>query len=364
MSVVYLISSFGKLSKKGDTLLFETKDYTSTIFPFRTDSLVLVGKIDITSGALSVIMKNQIDTVFLSSNARFNGKLVFSEKKNVFLRQKQFKLVENMEARVKCAKAIALTKVKNQLTFMMRIRRKTKEDELSIRDAINKNKKILEDIETADSLDKLRGYEGIAARNYFQVFARDIIQDWAVFNGRSKNPPRDNVNAVLSFLYTLLYQRIDASLEAEDLDPYVGMYHELDYGKRTLTFDLQEEFRVPIVDTLAISLFNLAVLDKEDFRQVDFSTESEEYPLESGKTYTESENETSDMPVRSTRGVLLNENGLRKCIAGFEKKMSATIISPSTARTVSYFHLIRDQVQLYKRFINGEEANYKPFLYR
>jgi CRISPR/Cas system-associated endonuclease Cas1 len=195
-----------------------------------------------------------------------------------------------MEARVKCAKAIASTKVKNQLTFMMRIRRKTKEDELSIRDAINKNKKILEDIEASDSIDKLRGYEGIAARNYFQVFARDIIQDWAVFKGRSKNPPRDNVNAVLSFLYTLLYQRIDACIEAED--------------------------------------------------------------------------EAGDMPVRSTRGVLLNENGLRKCIAGFEKKMSTTIISPSTARTVSYFHLIRDQVQLYKRFINGEEANYKPFLYR
>jgi len=370
MPVVYIVENYGKLSKKGDTLIFECSDYTSTIFPFRTENLVFIGKVDLTAAALNLLMKHQIDTVFLSSNGRFNGKLVFSEKKNVFLRLKQYKMLNDQKARLNFAKQVVSGKVKNQLTFMHRIKRKSKFDEESIHKAINEIKSTLTHVEEAETIDQVRGYEGYCAKQYFSVFGKDIIQDWAVFNGRSKNPPKDNVNAVLSFLYTLLYQRVDAAIEAEDLDPYIGMFHEIDYGKRTLSFDLEEEFRVPIVDTLATSLFNLAVLNEDDFHTVKFSTDSDDFPLELDDKFHEeievedSENIADEKKFKSTAGVLLTETGLKKCIGGFEKKMASTIISPSTGKTVSYWGLIKEQVQIYKRFINQEESSYKPFIYR
>lgn len=370
MPAVYIISNFGKLSKKGDTLIFECKDYTSTIFPFRTEELVFVGKVDITAAALSVIMRHQIDTVFLSSNGKFNGKLTFSEKKNVFLRIKQYKMLENNDARLNFSKQIASCKLKNQITYLYRMNRKNKMDSDIISNAISKMKTLLPYIEQATDIQQIRGYEGIGAKSYFSAFGKDIIQDWAVFKGRSRNPPRDNVNAVLSFLYTLLYQRVDATIEAEDLDPYIGMYHELDYGKRTLSFDLMEEFRVPIVDTVTISLFNLGILDKDDFKEVEFSVDSEDYPLEDGEKIKEeeevenSENINDEKFIKSAKGVLLNESGLKKCIEAFEKKLATTLVSPSSGKIVSYWGLIREQVKMYKRFINSEEVIYKPFLYK
>ncbi|MEJ5273273.1 MAG: CRISPR-associated endonuclease Cas1 [Spirochaetota bacterium] len=365
MPAVYIVSKYGKLSKKGDTLIYECDNYTSTIYPFRTDELVFIGRVDITGAALSLLMKHQIDTVFLSSNGKFNGKLTFSEKKNVFLRLKQYKLLENYDARVLFSKKIVDGKLKNQITFLYRMGRKNKFDYELINNSINQIKTLLPNIEQASDIQKIRGYEGIGAKNYFAVFGKDIIQDWAVFNGRSKNPPKDNVNAVLSFLYTLLYQRIDAAIESEDLDPYIGMFHEIDYGKRTLSFDLIEEFRVPIADTLTISLFNLGILSKDDFQQVDFTTESDEYPLDDNENEELIEEDIGDEKiVKSTKGVLLTESGLKKCIEGFEKKLATTLTSPFSGKTVSYLGLIREQVKSYKRFVNGEEAIYKPYQYK
>ncbi|MFN3411979.1 MAG: CRISPR-associated endonuclease Cas1 [Exilispira sp.] len=370
MPVVYIISNYGRLSKKGDTLLFEGKDYNSTIFPFRTEGIVFIGKVDITAAALSLLMKHQIDTVFLSTNGRFNGKLTFSEKKNVFLRLKQYKLLENNDARISFAKQIVFAKLKNEITYLNRMNRKNKYDSEIISSAINRIKSFFTDIENAKDIQKLRGYEGIAAREYFSVFGKDLIHEWAIFKGRSRNPPKDNVNAVLSFLYTLLYQRVDAAIESEDLDPYIGMFHELDYGKRTLSFDLMEEFRTPIVDTTTISLFNLSILDKDDFREVDFSADNDENFLEDiSKFHEEAEVSQSESNIeerysKSLRGVLLNENGLKKVIEYFEKKMATTLISPSSGNTVSYAGLIREQVKMYKRFVNSEEIVYKPFTYR
>jgi len=356
--------------RKGIHLYLKQRSILQLSFLLGTEGLIFIGKVDITASALSLLMKHQIDTVFLSTNGKFNGKLTFSEKKNVFLRLKQYKLLNDYNARLSFSKEITAVKLKNQVTFLHRIKRKNKFDEQSIYKAIDNIKNLFPYIDQAKDVETLRGYEGFGAKNYFSVFGKDIIQDWAVFNGRSRNPPRDNVNAVLSFLYTLLYQRVDSAIESEDLDPYIGMFHEIDYGKRTLSFDLMEEFRVPIVDTLTISLFNLGILDKEDFRTVEFSTDSDENPLEDeGKVATgfeeeKSENCCDEKLVKSSKGVLLNEDGLRKCIEGFEKKMASTILSPSSGRTVSYWKLIREQVGVYKRFINQEESTYKPFIYR
>ena len=131
-------------------------------------------------------------------------------------------------------------------------------------------KNLLSDSERTESVDSLRGYEGSAARKYFEVFGYNLQPDWADFKKRSKNPPRSNVNAVLSFLYTLLSYRIESALESTGLDICAGNLHAVNYGRNALVFDLIEEFRSPIADSLCCSLFNLGTLKEDDFEEVVF----------------------------------------------------------------------------------------------
>ena len=204
MSTIYLISTQGRLNKKGETLILHMDENTSkTIFPFKTEQLVLIGNIDISTPALKFLMHHKIDTVFMNKNGRFNGRLAFTSGKNVFLRQKQFELIKDEEFCLNFARAIVNAKIRNQLSFMQRIGRKGREKD-KVKEQTHRLKTLLEKIPETDNLKSLRGYEGSAARAYFSVFGGAIIQDYAVFNGRSMNPPRDNVNAVLSFIYTMI----------------------------------------------------------------------------------------------------------------------------------------------------------------
>ena len=360
MATVYIVSNHGKLNKKGETLQFYAQDGTITIiFPYKTEQLVIMGNIEITSAALKLLMKYNLDTVFLSKNGKFNGKLVFQESKNVFLRQRQFELLKDENFKLNFAKTIVKGKLKNQLTFMQRIRRRDRGEENVVNRSIMLMKKNLEELETTNNLESVRGYEGSGARYYFSVFRYNIIQDWAVFNGRSMHPPQDNVNAVLSFLYTMLFYRIDGLVEAEGLDPYVGYLHELNYGKRTLSFDLMEEFRTPIVDTLCCSLFNLGILDENDFEEVIFSTKSIDYPLQTNELSSDADENTA---YEEKKGILLTNEGVKKVIPHFEKKLDSQIFYEPLSRHVSYRRVIREQIKQFKRVINKEETFYKPLV--
>lgn len=357
MSTVYLISDQGRLNKKGQTLVLKMDEHTTkTIFPFQTDQLVLIGNIEITSPALKLLMKHQINTVFLSKNGRFNGKLVFKMGKNVFLRHKQFKRLEDAEFRLNMARIIVSAKLKNQLNFMQRIKRK-RETSGKIEENVNRMKNLLSKIETAENLDSVRGYEGAGANAFFSVFREAIVPDFATFNGRSMNPPQDNVNAVLSFIYTLIFYRVDAAIQMQGMDSSVGYFHRLDYGKQALAFDLMEEYRTPIADTLTASLFNLGILQEDDFREVIFSAENDEYPLNPNL-----ETDKKQTAFQKKKGILLSRNGLRKVITHFEKKLETQLFHPPMEKRLSYKQLIFQQVKHFKRLIMGEELFYKPLI--
>ena len=361
MSSIYIVSDNAKMQKKGDTIQLHSPDGTiTTIFPYKTEQLIIIGSIEITGAALRLLMRYNLDTIFLGKNGRFNGKLVFQESKNVFFRQKQFKLLENTDFRLQFGKAIVISKLKNQLTFMQRIRRKR--DKLQkIENAIINMKDNIGKIEDINNLDSLRGHEGIGARYFFSVFKYNIIQDWANFKGRTMHPPQDNVNAVLSFLYTMLFFRVDGLLESEGLDSYVGYFHTIDYGKRSLAFDLMEEYRTPVADTLCCALFNLGILDKDDFREVVFSSDNVEYPLQL-ENQTDNGNLETLEAYDQKKGVLLTKNALKKVISQFEKKLLTEVYYPPLNKHISYKRIMREQINHFKRVINGEEINYKPLV--
>lgn len=362
MAEIYILSDYGKLSKKDETIVFSQPDGTSTIlFPFKTEHLVLVGKVSISADALRLLTKYRIGTTFLSSNGRFNGKLSFGDGKNIFLRQKQFQILDNPQKSLEIAKSIVTGKIRNEISFMQRIKRKNSIESAAVENAINAVKNTLSNAEKSDDIDNLRGYEGIAARKYFEVFKFNLQDDWAEFKTRSKNPPRTNVNAVLSFLYTLLMYRVESAIESQGLDSCCGNLHAVNYGKNALVFDLMEEFRSPVCDSVCCALFNLGTLTEEDFENKEFSPESEDFLLEENPPESASENREYENNVC---GVLLTKEGVKKVISAFETKLNSSVLYTPTSQKMSYVRIIYNQVQHYKRVINEEESEYKAYYFK
>lgn len=374
MAEIYILSDYGKLTKRDETIVFTQNDGTSTIlFPFKTEHLVLMGKISISADALRLLTKYKISTTFLSSNGRFNGKLSFGDSKNVFLRQNQFRILDNELKSLEIAKSIVTGKIRNEISFTQRIKRKTNSEDEKIKNAINDIKNTLSSAEKAHNLDSLRGFEGIAARKYFEVFAFNIHCEWAEFKKRSRNPPKSNVNAVLSFLYTLLSYRVESAIESTGMDTCCGSLHAINYGRASLVFDLMEEFRSPICDSVCCNLFNLGTLIKEDFEQIDFSSDNEDFPLgsvsinsENGEenTYEKPNEETDSNLEKKQTGILLTKSGLKKVISAFEIKMNSLILYQPTGQKISYAKIIYQQVLHYKRVISGEETEYKAYYFK
>lgn len=382
MSEIYILSDYGKLSKKDETIVFSQPDGTSTIlFPFKTEQLVLIGRISISADALRLLTKYKIPTTFLSSNGKFNGRLSFGDKKNVFLRQKQFRILDNPQKSLEIARSIVVGKIKNEISFMQRIKRKNAKEEQTVTSTIVSIKSSLVNAQKAVNIDSLRGHEGNAAKKYFEVFKFNLQPAWAEFKTRSKNPPKSNVNAVLSFLYTLLMYRVESAVEAAGLDSCCGNLHAVNYGKSALVFDLMEEFRSPICDTVCCSLFNLGTLKPEDFEKVEFSAESEDFPLEKTEQIEQLkqgerlEAETDlqkkvinkndkNLTEQGQFGILLTKPGLKKVITAFEAKMNSLILYLPTGQKLSYTAIIFRQVQHYKRVISEEETEYKAYYFK
>lgn len=362
MGSVYIISDYGKLGKRDEALCFSyPSGEERLIFLHRTDRLVISGSVDISAQALKLIMRHKVDTVFLSKNGQFNGRLGFQDSRNVFVRQRQYAVLGEDARRLRLAKNIAAAKMRNQITFMQRIGRKEKIREIQpkVDDAL----KNLETMQEASTLNEVRGFEGYGSRLYFSVFRHNIIPEWAVFNGRTMNPPKDNVNAVMSFLYTLLMYRVDAAIEAQGLDPYAGILHELGYGKHALTYDLMEEFRASVVDPLVGALLNLNILKKDDFTEKDFGPDDDAPLIDDNVPDTdEAVSEVAAVRVTPVRGVLLTKDALRKVVEKFEEKMDTLIMYPPRQERMAYQQIIYAQVEHYKRVILNEEPEYCGFL--
>jgi CRISPR-associated protein Cas1 len=267
--------------------------------------------------------------------------------KNVILKKRQYALSDNEDFSLNIAKSITRSKIKNELSFVQRIKRKNDAEE-ECEHAISSLKATLKNIPDCENKDTLRGYEGIAAKNYFSVFRYNLIPQWAQFPRRSMNPPLTNVNAVLSFLYTLLMYRVETAVESAGLDPMLGFMHSAEYGKKALVFDLMEEFRTPVADTLCCSLFNLGMLSEDDFEP--------ETDADMPETGTDREN--SETPV------LLTRDGLTKTISAFEKKIKNPLYYQPLGAEIPLTTIILEQVKHFKRVLLGEETEYRGYVYK
>lgn len=382
--VVYVKTQGARIIKEGKHLLVKKGDATyHTLFTYKLKQLLLFGNIQLTHSALCQIMRNNIDTVFLTRYGRYLGRLAPLESKNVFLHKQQYYLLDDPAFGIRLARCIVAGKLANMATLLMRIKRsRNKPVAGNIAKQIHS---LMPKLSQADSIDSIRGYEGKGSALFFEGFRYGFVEDTG-FTKRVRRPPTDPVNSVLSLLYTFLMNRVYSAVRITGLDPYPGFLHTIDYGRFSLVLDLMEEFRTIIADTLTLSLFNLKILQKEDFivqkpasaasgqsstgnppdvtadpigliTMVDGEAGNFDLPEQRMEEMPEaSEQTTGKYPVK------LQPDAFKRVIDAFEKKLTTTFFYPPSDRNLTYGDAIIFQAGHYRKVLERQVDVYQPIL--
>lgn len=209
------------------------------------------------------------DLVWLSEHGQFKARLSGPTTGNVLLRRSQHQTLTNPTAALLVARYIVAGKLQNARQVLMRAAREaeTTTDKTALSTAAKVHAEAIRTTETAPDLDKLRGIEGYAAKSYFAAFTHMIRthREAFTFTERSRRPPRDPINALLSLVYTLLAGECVAACEGVGLDPQMGFLHTLRPGRPSLALDLMEELRAPLADRLVLTLINRNQIKPDDF---------------------------------------------------------------------------------------------------
>ncbi len=380
--IVYITTQGARIIKEGRHLLVKKEmDTYNTLFVYKLEQLVIFGNVQITHSALAMLFIENVDVVFLRRDGRYLGRLEPPESKNIFLRLKQYEKAKDEIFRLKAARSIVSGKLSNMATLIARISRTRKNKEA--KKAGKEIRNLAQKAVSSESLDQVMGYEGAGSGVYFRHLGHGIDGDWG-FTKRTRRPPTDPVNAVLSFLYTLLINRAYASVRLAGLDPYPGTLHSLEYGRHSLPLDLVEEFRTPVVDALTLSLFNMNVLKKDDFRiheskptppaslkdeqaidqacqdpigQVHMPEDGTYFDLpDQGLQNSQDKSSDGKLPVR------LTPDSLKRVVTAFEKKINTEFYHPIAEKNLTYAEAMVFQARLYRRVVEGETENYQTLL--
>jgi CRISPR-associated protein Cas1 len=261
LNTLFVTSQGAYLSKDGETVVVKLDGEIRLRVPIhRISGIVCFGNISCSPYLMGFCAENDVALSFLSEHGRFLAKVQGPVSGNVLLRREQYRRADDPRFSAEIAKYILTGKIANCRTVLQRFLRDHGEkiEGKEVRDAVARLSRLIELIDLEDSIDRLRGFEGDAAQIYFSVFNHLILsqKEAFYFNERNRRPPLDNVNSLLSFLYTLLMHDVRSALESVGLDPAVGFLHRDRPGRPGLALDLMEEFRPYIGDRLALSLIS------------------------------------------------------------------------------------------------------------
>ena len=274
LNTLYVTTPEAYLSKDGlNVVVSVDKEERLRIPVMNVESIVTFGYMGASPGLMKLCIDNNVSLVFMTPQGRYIGRIQGAIRGNVLLRKKQYSLSEDENVSLHLAKLFIAGKVYNTRSVLQRFIRDNGPDEeveTVIRQLDWRKKRIMQ----ARDVEILRGEEGYAANSYFEVFDHLILhqkEDFP-FHGRSRRPPKDEVNAMLSFVYTLIANDVAAALESVGLDPYVGFMHTVRPGRTSLALDMMEELRAYLGDRLVLSMINRKQVTKRDFiRQGDES---------------------------------------------------------------------------------------------
>lgn len=274
LNTLYVTTPEAYLAKDGlNVVVSVNKEELFRIPIMNVEGIVTFGYMGASPGLMKLCMDNNVSLVFMSPQGRFIGRIQGATHGNVLLRKKQYSLSEDDNVALHLAKLFITGKVFNTRSILQRFIRDNGADE-EVECVIKQLEWRKKCVMQAETMDILRGEEGRAANSYFDVFDHLILNQKAdfPFNGRSRRPPKDEVNAMLSFVYTLIANDVAAALESVGLDPYVGFMHTLRPGRTSLALDMMEEMRAYLGDRLVLSMINRKQVTKKGFiRQGDES---------------------------------------------------------------------------------------------
>lgn len=343
LNTLYVTTPGASLNKDGANLVARVEDEERARVPLHLlAGVVVFGAIYLSPALIAACAEAGICLVLLDRVGRFQARIEGPVRGNVLLRRAQYRVAEDEADTLELVRSLVLGKLVNQRQLLLRARR---DHGAELSDArrqrwdyvIDQLAAIGQRISGQDhSCDTLRGHEGEAARLYFELFP-DLVRSpdaEITFRGRSRRPPLDPVNAVLSFLYTLLTHDCRSACEAVGLDPAVGFLHRDRPGRPSLALDLMEELRPLLADNVALSLINRRQLRARDF---DF---------------------------RDGGAVWLNDEGRKTVLAAWQEKKQQTRQHEFIEETVPLGLLPYVQAQLLSRHLRGDLDAYPPCLFR
>lgn len=321
------------------------------------DQMLLFGQVELTAAALAALARRAVDVVFLTQHGTFRARLVGPRSPQAALRLTQLRRALEPAFGVGVAAAFVEGKVTHQRQVLLRAQRRLRDDALG--DTLGRLRLVIEDLPRQTDLDRLRGLEGQAAALYFGQLGKLLIGPDLTFTGRNRRPPRDPVNACLSFGYTLLGTVVETELLRRGLDPMVGFFHQPLHNRASLALDLLEEFR-PFVDALVLRLVNRRQLGPADF---DRRGPDLDELLASGSDAvpTEAAGEAA-APAEPVEGVYLNAAGRRIFLAEFYGRLRERLYYPPRGGSFELRDIIREQVQHLARVIDGTDGRYLAFV--
>ncbi|WP_455498973.1 type I-C CRISPR-associated endonuclease Cas1c [Coprobacter sp.] len=338
LNTLYVTTPEAYLTKEGENVVVKVKDKEMFKIPaLNLESIVSFGYMGASPALIKLCSDRNIGLCFISTSGQFQGRISGAVSGNVLLRRTQYRIADDIEKSLQISRILIAGKIANSRNIIERFKRDhiTSNEQKTIFTTIsdnlkrNKNRAL-----TAENANILRGIEGEAANNYFSIFGQMIIsqRNDFPFNGRNRRPPKDKVNALLSFVYTLLAHDIQSALESVGLDPYVGFLHTDRPGRAGLALDLMEELRVYLADRLVLSLINRKQISGKDF-------------IEHGDN-----------------GVVMNDNVRKEVLTAWQKRKKETIIHPYLKESVPIGLIPYAQAMLLARFLRNDLDNYPVFL--
>lgn len=301
-------------------------------------SIVCFGDVMISPALMHRCAEDGRSIVLLGSNGRFMARVEGPVSGNVLLRRAQHLALSDPDRRLEIARSFVAGKLRNSRTVLMRAAREARsiDDQDMLAEAARLHLDILDRVAGRTDVDTLRGDEGEAARIYFAVFSCMVRENRGTFglDTRTRRPPRDPMNAVLSFLYTLIRAECSAALEGVGLDPQIGFLHALRPGRPALALDLMEEFRPILADRLALTLVNRKELQPHDFETFDGG------------------------------GVHLNEPGRRTVILAYQQRKEVEVDHRVLGGKTPLGLIPHLQARLLARHLRNDLPHYVPYLSR
>ena len=338
-NVLYVDEQGCILKKTGERLLVVKEGETIRDIPLiHLGQVVLCGNISVTTPVMQTLLNEGIPIVYLSAYGRYQGVLMPQISRNSLLRVAQHRVADDPEKCLAFAKTFVYGKISNMRLMLQRRkwRSKTETDAegTSIESSIEGMRKMRGRLPKAENLPELLGLEGNASADYFRSFSSMLNTEMGFgFEHRTRRPPKDPTNALLSFAYSLLTADVISAIQIVGLDPYVGFFHQQTYGRPCLALDLMEEFRPIIADSVVVTLINNRQITPNDFTE-------------------------------SHGGWFLKDLARKKFYAAYEKRKSETITHPVFKYKISFRRTLELQVRLLAKCLMGEIEIYTPLTVR